>query len=310
MISKKDFINSIHRIVIPKMTALQHTQKTPISNYIGMGIVFLILLSLFLLQLLFFFGAILSFVKNKSFTGGFAIILTALLAYGFIWVLIRLVKVMSNNNYLSDKSIRVLNEEVLKALYFRKIKFNKPDAKAFFNEIQFFDPPVKHKVNFDDDLSFSFDNGGINVYTGYFQSSNNGRNDMDMFLFEIPLRNFYKTPVVFTLGDKESDSAIDFASIDNATEAFTVSGNTQDIQYLKDKGVCEKLLNIGNPEFNDDCIWCIHASFYHDKLHIAFDIEYSLSADLEDGYAKIKAYETFYDNVAAIEQYCQQFKDL
>ena len=308
MIEKEEFIETVQEIVIPKMMAQQRTQKTPISNYIGLGIVFLILLSLFLLQLLFFFGAILFFVKNKSFTGGFAVILTALLAYVFVWVLIRVVKGMSNS-YLSDKSIRVLNEEVLKALYFRKIKFNKPDETAFFNEIQFFDPPVKRKVDFDDDLSFSFDDGGINVYTGYFSSSKDRRNDMEMFLFEISTKNFYRTPVVFTLGDKES-STIDFGAIDNANEAFTVSGDARDVQYLQEKGICEKLLNIGNPEFNDDCVWCIHASFYHDKLYIAFDIEYSLSADLEDGYTKVQAYELFYDNVAAIEQYCRQFEDV
>ena len=309
MIEKEEFIETVQKIVIPKMTALQRTQKKPISNYIGLGIVFLILLSLFLLQLLFFFGAILSFVKNKSFTGGFAVILTALLAYVFVWVLIRVVKGMSNS-YLSDKSIKVLNEEVLKALYFRKIKFNKPDETAFFNEIQFFDPPVKRKINFDDDLSFSFDDGGINVYTGYFQSSKDRRNDMEMFLFEISTKNFYRTPVVFTLGDKEGTSVIDFGAIGDPNAAFTIRGDKEDIRYLQEREICEKLLNIGNPEFNDDCVWGIHASFYHDKLYIAFDIEYSLSADLEDGYTKVQAYELFYDNVAAIEQYCHQFEDV
>ena len=50
MISKTDFINSIQKIVIPKMTALQRTQKTPISNYIGL---LLLVFAIAILVLLF-----------------------------------------------------------------------------------------------------------------------------------------------------------------------------------------------------------------------------------------------------------------
>ena len=312
MISKTDFIERIEKFVIPRIKALLEKQKTPISQYVGVAVGILVLIIFAFISV---GGLIISLICVAKGINISDVIIPIIVSVSFLCIVVfaiyKLFQVCySMSDWLIDKNIHLLVKDVLNALYLTNIKFNKSDAKAFFNEIGLFNPSLKRQVRFDNDVSFSFDTGKANFYSGYFQSSNDWRDNMDMFLFEIPLKHFYKTPVVFTLGDKKGISAIDFTSIDDANTAFTIYGDKEDIRYLKEKGICEKLLNIGNNDFEDECIWCIHASFYRDTLYIAFDIEYSLSEDFYNEYNKIESYDLFYDNIASIEQYCQQFEDL
>ena len=308
MISKTDFINSIQRIVIPKMTALQRTQKTPISNYIGLAVIIFLIVMLIVVFLPFGRMLLHLLTGTGQKTDADMTVFFVFIPLCLIVLVIHIIQQFKGKGTcLSDENAQVLKNSVLNTLSLSDIKPPVYDWNKFFNEEQLMDPPIKGKLSYLEQCSYAYRDVNASVYACFISNRDYAFSGL---LLEFPLQSFYDEPAVFSVENKDSDGGICFDEIKDAKEACEVRGeNERDIRDLMDDDICERLVNVPNAPFRDD-VWRITASFWHDKLHIFMDVENELFYKICSNYKNIKAYETFYDNVAAIEQYCRQFEDV
>ena len=163
---------------------------------------------------------------------------------------------------------------------------------------------------FDTETGLAFHRANARIYEGMLTIPN-GKSSTTLFdgiLIEIKLDRIFSTPIVFrkrsffTWGNR-----LQKVSLPRKDSYFDVyAWSEQDARNLYYQGVTSKLRRI-KEIFK---VKKIAASFYQDKLYIALYTEKDVFEPIRSRFHDIKQYETFYDEVVQLEEYCLQFKDI
>ena len=157
-------------------------------------------------------------------------------------------------------------------------------------------------------LAFNRANAGVYEGTLVLFASPRDRILFDGILIEIKLDRIFSTPIVFrkrsffTWGNR-----LQKVSLPRKDSYFDIyAWSEQDARNLYYQGVTSKLRRI-KEIFK---VKKIAASFYQDKLYIALYTKKNVFEPIKSRFYDIKQYETFYDEVVQLEEYCLQFKDI
>ena len=160
------------------------------------------------------------------------------------------------------------------------------------------------------ETGLAFHRANARIYEGMLTIPN-GKSSTTLFdgiLIEIKLDRIFSTPIVFrkrsffTWGNR-----LQKVSLPRKDSYFDIyAWSEQDARNLYYQGVTYKLRRI-KEIFK---VKKIAASFYQDKLYIALYTKKNVFEPIRSRFHDIKQYETFYDEVVQLEEYCLQFKDI
>jgi len=205
------------------------------------------------------------------------------------------------NDALFEKRAIEKYSQLEKSALFQK-KF-----KRYPTHVTFF--PPSH-IEIFPETSFSFGNA-ISCFELSMVDSPGSRGHYNTFFqglfIEIKQKQFYENPIVFVkkgfFNSRKTLKKVPLRMQDSYFDIY--SNDVMQAQNLFNARVATKLLKI-KEAFN---VKKVEASFYQDKLYIALYTQKDFF-ELENNLLDIKQYEDFYDDVAEIEKYCQQFTDL
>lgn len=171
---------------------------------------------------------------------------------------------------------------------------------------------IKAKASFQEDTTLSFDNINAAVFDGSLTIHNGSScpEYRSLLLVIIKTEHFYKEPVVFakTKGEffngRKGLKKVQQLQQNSYFNVF--SNDTKAAQNLCLQGLTTKLLRLNDRLFS---VNKIEASFFQDSLYIALYKSknlFQIKRQLKD----IHQYEKFYDQIAQLETYCAQFRDL
>ncbi len=270
MISKEEFLRKVKTEVLKQKTKAKFNE----------GHVFVLLLFVIVLFCVFFPAKL---IPSFSFV----------LSLIFVFFVSRLDK----------QSSRIL-QKISMFLSLKRIKFTTNKYKEW-EDAQLFESKFDDYTAFCLAECFSRADVDVKIYDGVFEDKD-GKKIWGGIILEIKQNYFYEEPIVFTERKRASDSDVSCCD-----EFFVYSKDTSNVRFLCEHGISKRLLEIKKYKpFIDDCKM-VEASFYQNKLFIAVSLEnFAIASKIVDYPVSLGCYENFYDEVAAIEKYCQQFKDL
>ena len=169
---------------------------------------------------------------------------------------------------------------------------------------------LRPAIYFEQDARFIFDNNAKCLQGRFVISGRRERQAIFQGLFvEAKTEHFYKEPIVFVKrGFFNGRKGLKKVQLRRQDSYFDVlSNDVNAAQNLCFQGITSKLVRLDKKLFKIDKI---EASFFEDKLYIALYTKKNLFEPITKHFNDLHQYELFYDEIAAIENYCAQFRDL